>query len=117
MPLEMNTRGIVALALQFLLPLLVGLLTKRSWPSSMKAILLLALTAVAQFLVQLQDFWAGPDGSRFDWQSVAYAVLLGFVVSVATHFGLWQPTGATRVAQMTLVNDGHSDDYPAPSRR
>lgn len=117
MPLEMNTRGLVALALQFLLPLLVGLLTKAGWPTRTKAILLLALTAVTQFLVQLQDSLSGADGSRFDWQSVAYAIMIGFVVSVASHFGLWKPTGATLVAQMTLVNDGHSGDYPAHSRR
>jgi hypothetical protein len=116
MPFEMNSRGLVALALQFLLPLLVGLLTKQSWPSGTKAILLLLLTAVTQFLVQLQDFLAGPDGSRFDWQSIAYAVLIGFVVSVATHFGLWKPTGAAATAQMTLVNDGHSDDFPRSTR-
>ena len=117
MPLDMNTRGLVALALQFLLPLVVGLLTKQSWRPGLKAVLLLALTAVTQFLVQLQDFLSGPDGSRFDWQSVAYAVLIGFVVSVATHFGLWKPTGAAATAQMSLVNDGHSDDYPARVRR
>lgn len=116
MPFEMNSRGIVQLVLQFLLPLLVGLLTKQSWPSSHKAILLLALTAVGQFLVQLQDSLGGGDGSRFDWQSVAYAIVIGFVISVASHFGLWKPTGASATAQMTLVNDGHSDDYPARRR-
>ena len=117
MPFEMNTRGIVQLLLQFLLPLLVGLLTKQSWPSGTKAILLLALTAVSQFLVQVQDYLSGPDGSVFNWQSVLYATVIGFAISVATHFGLWKPTGASDTAQMTLVNDGHSDDYPASSRR
>ena len=117
MPFEMNTRGLIALLLQFVLPLVVGLLTKVSWPTRTKAILLLALTAVTQFVVQFQDYLSGPDGSRFDWQSIAYAILIGFVVSVATHFGLWKPTGATVVAQMSLVNDGHSGDYPASSRR
>jgi len=36
----------------------------------------------------------------------------GFVMSVAAHFGLWKPTGVSDTAQMMLVNDGHSDDYP-----
>lgn len=115
---EMNTRGVVALALQFLLPLLVGLLTKQSWPPALKAVLLLALTAVGQFLVALQDYLTTPgDATTFAWQALLYNMIIGFVVSVAVHFGLWKPTGVSATAQMSLVNDGHSDDYPARVRR
>lgn len=110
---DFSTRGLVALAIQFLLPLLVGLVTKQSWPSGMKAMLLMALTILSQFLVQLQDYLTGLHAEPFDWRSIAYASLIGFVVSVATHFGFWKPTGAADSAQQTLVTDGHSDDRPA----
>lgn len=103
---ELNTRGLVALALQFLLPLLVGLVTKQSWGSGPKAILLLALSGVTEFLVQLQDYVAGhAPGEVFSWQTVAYATLIGFIVSVASHYGLWKPTGAAEVAQASAVKD------------
>lgn len=102
---DFSTRGLVALALQFLLPLLVGLVTKQSWPSGMKAILLIALTIATQFLVQLQDYLSGPTAEPFDWRSIAYASFVGFVISVAAHFGLWKPTGAAESAQESLVKD------------
>lgn len=105
--------ALLSLLLSFVLPLVVGLVTKASWPSGWKAVLLLALQAVGQFLVGWQ---AIPDGAPFDWKGWLYAVLVGFVMSVASHFGLWKPTGVAATAQRTLVNDGMSDDLP-PGRR
>lgn len=110
---DFSTQGLVALAIQFGLPLLVGLVTKRSWPGGMKALILIALTIAAQFLVQLQDYLSGPNAEPFDWRSIAYASLVGFVVSVATHFGLWKPIGAAGAAQETLVTDDSSANRPA----
>jgi hypothetical protein len=104
---EMNGRGLLALVIQFALPLLVGLLTKQSWPAGLKAVLLLLLTAVAQFCVQLQDHLSSPD-TAFDLRSILYATAIGFVVSVAVHFGLWRPTGAADAAGRTLVADSSS---------
>lgn len=102
-PFEMNTRGLVALALQFVLPLLVGLVTKRSWPDGWKATLLLALSAFTQFLVAFQD--AITSAEQFHWQVWVYNTVIGFVIAVAVHFGLWKPTGASDSAQDTLIND------------
>lgn len=100
----------VGLLLSFALPLLVGLVTKASWPAGVKAVLLLAFQAVTQFLVAWQ---AVPPGTQVDWKGWLYAVLIGFVMSVAAHFGLWRPTGAADTAQRTLINDGTSGDIPA----
>jgi hypothetical protein len=100
---EMNTRGMVALAIQFLLPLLVGLVTKRSWPDGLKAVLLLALTALGQFLLAYQDSLGA--GEHFVWQSWLWSTVVGFAIAVAVHFGLWKPTGASATAQDAVIND------------
>jgi hypothetical protein len=103
---EMNTRGLIALAIQFVIPLLVGLVTKQSWSPGLKAVLLLAFTAITQFLVAWSD-----SGDTFRWQTVAYSIGIGFVVSVAVHFGLWRPVGAA-----DAVADSGVKDTIRPSR-
>lgn len=70
-----------------LLPLLVGLATKYTTDSGLKAVLLLALNMVASILDQ---FFASPDG--FDWGGVFINAFAAFVIGVATHYGLWKPT-------------------------
>jgi hypothetical protein len=102
MNFEPNGRGILALVITFVLPLVVGLVTKQSFSPALKAVLLLLFQAVAQFLIAWQDSF---DGEPFKWQAVALSVGVGFVMSVAVHFGLWKPTGATEAVQSTLVAD------------
>jgi hypothetical protein len=109
-PFQPTLAALLGLLLSFVLPLVVGLVTKASWPAGLKAVLLLALQAIAQFVVAVA---AVPDGAHVDWKGWLYAVLIGFVMSVASHFGLWKPTGVADTAQRTLVNDGMSDDYPS----
>lgn len=99
---EMNTRGMVAFVLAFVLPLVVGLVTKQSWNPGAKAVLLLFLTAVVQFLVAWQDT---SDGETFRWQAVVWSIGLSFVMSVAVHFGLWKPTGATDAVADAGIKD------------
>ncbi len=76
------------------LPLVVGLVTTRVTSSGAKAVILLALNAVAGLLDQ---FFLTPEG--FDWKGVGITVLASFIVGVATHFGLWKPLGASEALQ------------------
>jgi hypothetical protein len=94
---------LLALLIQVGLPLLVGLVTKASWSPGWKATLLLALTAVNQYLVT----WLGAIDKHqaFDWKGYLVTVIIGFVISVGSHFGLLKPTGATEAVQNTLVKD------------
>lgn len=89
--------GLLALAIQFLLPLLVGLVTTRVTGSGVKAVLLAALSAVAQFLLALSAV------GGFDLKQAAFSAVVGFAFSVAIHFGLWKPTGAAEAATNSLV--------------
>lgn len=73
----------------FVLPILVGLVTRWSTRSGVKAVVLLALTAVTGLL---NDWLSHPD------INLALAALYAgetWVVAVATHFGLWKPANVT----------------------
>ncbi|MFI8942773.1 hypothetical protein [Streptomyces syringium] len=88
----------LGLAISVALPVLVGLVTTRVTHAGAKATLLLALTAVNGFLVELST--AG------DGYSIGSAIILwgiSFATAVLTHFGLWKPTGVSGKAQDSLV--------------
>lgn len=86
------------LLIAFVLPVLVGLVTTRVTSAGRKAVLLLALTAVESFLVEL-----AASGPGWDVGDAAVLTLVNFVMAVAAHFGLWKPTGVSRRAQDAFV--------------
>lgn len=93
----------LTLLVTVLLPVLVGLVTKVSTSSSVKALLLAALSAVtgvASALIQ-----ANEAGRSVDLYPLALSAVSVFVVAVATHYGLWKPTYVTAAAQNRLVTD------------
>lgn len=94
-------QGLVSLALAVLLPILVGLFTKASWPAGVKAVLLLLLVAAKSFG---EAFLAAAPG-EFNVEQVAWVIGVNFVIAVAVQFGLWRPTGVTDMAQNALVRD------------
>ena len=95
--LHLGWGQILSLAGQVVLPLLVGFVTKHSMPSGVKAVLLLLFTVVAQGIATALE--ATNTGASFEWKAWLYNIFLGFVVSVAVHYGLWKPTGASDTAQ------------------
>jgi hypothetical protein len=88
---------VVQLLVAFVLPILVGLVTTRVTSAAAKAWLLAALTLVTSLLVELGRTIA--SSGVFDVGVALLAALPAFVVSVATHYGLWKPTGVSGVAQ------------------
>lgn len=84
----------LGLAISVVLPVLVGLVTTRVTHAGTKAVLLLLLTAVNGFLVELSQ--AG-DGYRVGSALTLWAV--SFATGVLAHFGLWKPTGVAGKAQ------------------
>jgi hypothetical protein len=73
----------------FLLPILVGIVTRWTTRSAAKAVLLLLLSAVSGFLTS----WAADPGVH--WSLAALYAGEAWVVAVASHFGLWKPGGVT----------------------
>lgn len=71
------------------IPLLVGLLTKVNAADGLKAVLNALLSALAGVLAAFtQTGLAEPD-----LKTVVVSVLSTWVVSVATYYGVWKPTG------------------------
>lgn len=85
----------LGLLISVILPLLVGLVTTRVTNASVKAVLLLALTAVTGFVVELAA--PHPDGYSVGSAVILWAVSFG--TGVLSHFGLWKPTGVSGKAQ------------------
>lgn len=76
------------------LPVLVGLVTTKVTASGVKAVLLLALSAVNGFVVEVA---ANPHG--FHYGSAVILSLVSFGTAVLSHFGFWKPTGVSARAQ------------------
>ncbi|MGW4270885.1 hypothetical protein ACWEGQ_00610 [Streptomyces seoulensis] len=85
----------LGLAISVVLPVLVGLVTTRVTHPGVKAVILLFLTAVNGFLVELAD--PHPDGYRVGSALILWGVSFG--TGVLAHFGLWKPTGVSAKAQ------------------
>lgn len=90
--------AVVQLCIAVVLPVLVGLVTTRVTSSGAKATLLAALSLLSSLLVELAR--ALSDGVTYDLGVALVAALPAFVVSVATHYGLWKPTGVTDRVQV-----------------
>lgn len=88
----------LGLLISVILPVLVGLVTTRVTSAGVKAVLLLALTALNGFLVE----YAAP-GPDYDLGNAVILVLVSFGTAVLSHFGLWKPTGVSGKAQDSLI--------------
>ncbi|MEV8028436.1 hypothetical protein [Cellulosimicrobium funkei] len=89
--------AVVQLCIAFVLPVLVGLVTTRVTSSAAKAWLLALLSLVTSLLVELAR--ALTESVTYDLGVALLIALPAFVVSVATHYGLWKPTGISGAAQ------------------
>lgn len=104
------TPQIIAL-LSVVLPSLVALVTKRWADSSVKAIVLLALTAVVGTFDVVRD-----NGGGFDVAEVFWDTLITFLTAVAMHFGLLAPvrvTGSDGVIQRGTADFGVGGSGPS----
>lgn len=90
---------LASLGVQVFVPLLVGLVTKKSTDPTLKAVLLLFLSSVNGFLTE----FISSDNFRLD-QAILSALVL-WIVGIATHLGFLRPTGLADKAQSALVKD------------
>lgn len=86
----------LTILVQVVLPLLVGLVTKRSMPSGVKALLLLLFTAISQGVSAALQ---ADVGNGYHWGSLLANIGLGFLISVGVHYGFWKPTGTADTFQ------------------
>ncbi len=78
------------LLLAAVLPMATALVTARFANSSVKAIVLAALTVLSTSLQAVFD-----DNGVFEWRPFLITTTLQFIMSVGLHFGLLKPTGVT----------------------
>lgn len=74
-----------------LLPIVVGIVTRTAWPSTVKSVVLLVANAANALIV---DHRMG-DGSAFITQQAAVLWFMSLVVSVAMFFGVYVPAKIT----------------------
>lgn len=99
---------IVGMIVSVVLPLLVGLVTKRVTHGGTKAVILAALAAATGLLTELGN--ALTAGVTYNIGMGLVFALASFLVAVGMHFGIYKPTGASTAAQNAL---GGSSPPPA----
>ena len=87
----------IQLILTIIMPIVVGLITKKTTSSALKAWLLAGTTLATSVLTGLYD--AIINSGVFDLGMALLLAIPAFAISVATHYGLWKPTGVSEVAQ------------------
>lgn len=85
-----------ALLFGVIMPLVVGIVTKKVAHPGVKALTLFVLNAVNGVLT---DFFATPNG--FDWKGAAINALAGLLTSIGLYYGLYEHTIAPKIADAT----------------
>ena len=85
---------IVAIVISAIMPLLVGLVTKRVTSSGLKSILLVGFTGATSFITELVK-----EESNFSLGTALLTWMLGFVVAIGIHLGFYRPTAVTAKTQ------------------
>lgn len=94
---SLDPATVVQILLATVMPVLVGLVTKRATSAAAKSWLLATLTLVTSLLVGLGR--ALDLGVPYDLGVALLAAIPAFIVSVSLHYGLWKPTGVSDRAQ------------------
>lgn len=97
-----TTQMLVTVLIGLIGPIAVGLVTKTSTSSAVKAVLLLTIAALVGVG---QGFIDTPAGEVWNWQIAVFNAAVAWVAAVSTHFGLYKPTGVSDAAQKLLIRD------------
>jgi hypothetical protein len=92
---------LLQLLVAVILPVVVGLVTTRVTAPGRKAILLLTLSVVTSMLAEL--LYAIQMGVAYDLGAGIVLALTTFIVGVATHYGLWKPTGVSAAVERSGI--------------
>lgn len=95
--LGLNTAAVLSLLMGTVLPLLVGLVTKRSMNAGLKAAILAALSSVSSVLTQWGQ--ALSDHQHFAWQAAVTGALVTWITGELTYLKVWKPSGIAATVQ------------------
>ncbi len=91
---------IIQLLVSTVLPLLVGLVTKKVTHGGTKAVLLALFSLATSLLVELGNAIAA--AIPYDLGQGLLLALPTFLIAVGLHYGLWKPVGASAAAQQAF---------------
>ena len=94
-----DTAQVISLLVGFVVPLLVGLLSKWDASKTVKSILNFGLSALSSVLATVI-----PD--QFEWGPFLFTFAMTWATSIATYYGLWKPTNAATKVQSTTATFG-----------
>lgn len=95
-----DTATIITMLTGVFIPILVGVVTRLHASSGLKAVVNALLSAISGALTALLDT------ANINWRHVVVNILLTWIVSVATYYGLWKPTTTAQVVQLKTRNIG-----------
>lgn len=109
-PVIMSFDGIAWLNIvaAFVLPILVGLVTKKFTKSVYKVLLLTALNTIQSLLGEAIRTWQ--DGGTYDLDVAAQTLVVALLVSWGAYTNVWKPTEVTERAQR--VGDKAQGEHP-----
>ena len=105
----LNTAYWLGLVVTFVLPLLVGVVTTHVTSPGIQGVLLLLFDAISGGVVE----YLAPHPAGYSVVNAVVLALVGFVMSVASHFGLWKPTGLSYTVQKRVGVTRKSVDLAA----
>jgi len=100
------------LGIQFILPLLVGLVTTKLTGQKQQALLLLTLTLVATIAAQALE--AHDAGLPLNLSQIIAVAIVNYAVSLLTHYGIWKPTGLSSLLLAVVTKSSPAAIPPAP---
>lgn len=100
---------LVTTVISVVIPLLVGILTKLRAHAGLKAVLLIILNAVGAAIGTA----VGVDGVAVISRTTVYQLIVGCVVSIATYYGVWKPTGVSGGVNRATASVGLGSNRPA----
>lgn len=92
---------VIQLLVSTVLPLLVGLVTKRVTHSGTKAVLLALISLATSLLAEMGA--ALTQGVLYDFGQGLLLAIPTFLIAVGMHYGIWKPTGVSEKAQDAFV--------------
>jgi hypothetical protein len=98
---QVNTSDtqLIALVCGIIIPILVGVLAKSTAAAGLKAILNAMMSGLGGLIATVVP-------GSFQWKPFLVAVASTWVVSIATHFGLYKPVGVSAAVQSSTGNFG-----------
>lgn len=110
--IPLNGWAALSIGIQFLLPLLVGLVTTRETNKERKFVLLAGLTLLATVGTQVYEaYLAGREINRVSVLQIVISAVINLVISLLSHYGIWKPNN---ISALMLALFSHKTPDPLP---